>query len=606
MILQERKSKVTVIVVLREIKAAMEKTGVAPLIKVLRDVVGPKDEIVVLGILEREAPSPTMNTAVLCCLRDHRGNNKPSVAEPYVMFLHEEISRRKEVYRQILRPFYEKCKSNGVKFQVKISATCQPKDVIVEEANKAKATLIVMDRCFARDLTFQLSGTNCNVTLVSEEEDEENKIDTDLEPNPKRPLIIGKESLQTQEEPRVSPSMPEIKGEYRPFSPSIHASGSKGSDNPTTSDPYVEKGKLATKGTDFYDNMPSSSKKPSEDGNVELGLPLHLRWEVIEGIISGFTRNCIYKQENLTTFNGILANDRSLVLVKKLQGDCDDILKAEKKAAFSMCHRNILKLIGYHERENTTFLVFPYAERGTLDKYLCEVNCGVERLCATDPSNHESMKLVKSDVFSFGVLLLRLFCQRSAPHNDRALIEWARPLVLLRAFHELLDEEREDPDLDIHEFYRVMCAAAHCTRTNPISRPCMGEVLLILKGEIFCAMQSSPSTDNSNSNSNDEAELLHRIVAIIFKAIFILSFIRNLVFSIGISTEVVSFFIPKKILALKSKECKRSLPNLGHHFAIHRHRQRDYGAPAMKWLGLCISAFSPLKHFKFLEEMQLD
>ncbi|KAF3961231.1 hypothetical protein CMV_014129 [Castanea mollissima] len=89
-----------------------------------------------------------------------------------------------------------------------------------------------------------------------------------------------------------------------------------------------------------------------------------------------------------------------------------------------------------------------------------------------DCLDQETMKLVKSDVLSFEVLLLRLFFRRSAPHDDRTLIEWAQPLLLERALPELLDEGSED--VDIHGIYRVIA---------------------ILKEEKFCDMQSSPISE---------------------------------------------------------------------------------------------------------------
>ncbi|GLU16815.1 hypothetical protein SLE2022_332290 [Rubroshorea leprosula] len=79
------------------------------------------------------------------------------------------------------------------------------------------------------------------------------------------------------------------------------------------------------------------------------------------------------------------------------------------------------------------------------------------------------MALIKADVLSFGVLLLRLFCQKSAPQDDKTLVEWARPLLLQRKFHELLDEDSEISDM--HGIYRVVATVDECTRAEPISIP---------------------------------------------------------------------------------------------------------------------------------------
>ncbi|KAM5564091.1 putative receptor-like protein kinase [Rosa sericea] len=111
-----------------------------------------------------------------------------------------------------------------------------------------------------------------------------------------------------------------------------------------------------------------------------------------------------------------------------------------------------------------------------------------------DHLDREAMALVKSDILSYGVLLLRLFCKRSATQDDKTLTEWARPLLMKRAFHELLDEDGED--VDMHEMFRVMCSAYQCTMSSPDMRPCISEIISYLKGENFCVMQTSPSSDS--------------------------------------------------------------------------------------------------------------
>ncbi|KAK8497540.1 hypothetical protein V6N12_037413 [Hibiscus sabdariffa] len=57
-----------------------------------------------------------------------------------------------------------------------------------------------------------------------------------------------------------------------------------------------------------------------------------------------------------------------------------------------------------------------------------ELSLNSKNGCLIDPLDHETMELVKSDVLSFGVLLLRLFCRTSAPEDDKSLIEWVSSL----------------------------------------------------------------------------------------------------------------------------------------------------------------------------------
>lgn len=52
----------------------------------------------------------------------------------------------------------------------------------------------------------------------------------------------------------------------------------------------------------------------------------------------------------------------------------------------------------------------------------------------------------------------------------------AQPLLLDRAYHEMLDEEEEYPDM--YGIFRMMCAAAQCIKARHTARPSMNEVML--------------------------------------------------------------------------------------------------------------------------------
>uniref|UniRef100_A0A0D9WQ25 non-specific serine/threonine protein kinase n=1 Tax=Leersia perrieri TaxID=77586 RepID=A0A0D9WQ25_9ORYZ len=94
----------------------------------------------------------------------------------------------------------------------------------------------------------------------------------------------------------------------------------------------------------------------------------------------------------------------------------------------------------------------------------------------------------KSDVFSFGVVLLELITGRkpvdsSRPLGDESLVEWSRPL-LNRAIENQEFDELVDPRLngnyDDVEMFRVIEAAAACIRHSAARRPKMGQVIRIL------------------------------------------------------------------------------------------------------------------------------
>ena len=115
-----------------------------------------------------------------------------------------------------------------------------------------------------------------------------------------------------------------------------------------------------------------SPRKFCDDPNFVLGLPLKLSKEEIEEITLEFSnRISSDESQHFMVFDGFLALCRSRVLVKMFRGHSGGVfLEAEKKAALSMRHENIMRLIGYCQSYDTTFLVFPFAERGTLDMNL--------------------------------------------------------------------------------------------------------------------------------------------------------------------------------------------------------------------------------------------
>ncbi|KAL6577720.1 Proline-rich receptor-like protein kinase perk10 [Orobanche minor] len=140
------------------------------------------------------------------------------------------------------------------------------------------------------------------------------------------------------------------------------------------------------------------------------------------------------------------------------------------------------------------------------------------------PEYASSGKLTeKSDIYSFGVVLLELITGRrpvdaSQPLGEESLVEWARPLlchaVETHDFSGLADPRLELCYVDC-EMFRMIEAAAACVRHSSARRPKMGQVARALDcmdmGDLTNGMKVGESGMFNCAHASEEIRLFRKM-----------------------------------------------------------------------------------------------
>ncbi|CAJ1960938.1 unnamed protein product [Sphenostylis stenocarpa] len=110
----------------------------------------------------------------------------------------------------------------------------------------------------------------------------------------------------------------------------------------------------------------------------------------------------------------------------------------------------------------------------------------------------------KTDIYSFGVLLLEIISGRHAlDHLRESIVLWAKPLYIANNTKDLVDPSLGD-DYDREEMERVVLTASICVEQFPILRPSMSQIAVLLRGDDFVLEHTERSKKMLN-NTTEEA-----------------------------------------------------------------------------------------------------
>ncbi|TVU27713.1 hypothetical protein EJB05_19210 [Eragrostis curvula] len=172
-------------------------------------------------------------------------------------------------------------------------------------------------------------------------------------------------------------------------------------------------------------------------------------------------------------------NEIAVKLLTREDRSGDREFVAEVEMLSRLHHRNLVKLIGICIERSKRCLVYELIRNGSVESHLHGMYVAPEYAM----TGH---LLVKSDVYSYGVVLLELLSGRkpvsiSDSKDPENLVTWARPLLCNKEGLETLIDPSLDGNFNFDNVAKVASIASMCVHIDPSQRPFMGEVVQALK-----------------------------------------------------------------------------------------------------------------------------
>ncbi|CAI9763001.1 unnamed protein product [Fraxinus pennsylvanica] len=188
-------------------------------------------------------------------------------------------------------------------------------------------------------------------------------------------------------------------------------------------------------------------------------------------------------------------------------------------------HTNLVNLIGYCADGDQRLLVYEYMPMGSLENHLFDIKSGQEPLSwsirlkiAVEYAMSGKLTL-KSDIYSFGVVMLELITGRRAidttkKPGEQNLVAWSRPFLKdRRMFVQIVDPLLEGC-FSVRSLQHAVAITAMCLQEQANFRPLISDIVMALeylasqadssdshKGGYHARTSSSPSQIEGNLDS---------------------------------------------------------------------------------------------------------
>ncbi|WJX31942.1 receptor protein-tyrosine kinase [Trifolium repens] len=255
-------------------------------------------------------------------------------------------------------------------------------------------------------------------------------------------------------------------------------------------------------------------EEKEEDTHGDFELPIYDQATILKATNNFSFNNKLGEGGFGPVYKGILLDGQEIAVkrLSKSSGQGSKEFKNEVILCAKLQHRNLVKVVGCCIEGDEKILIYEYMSNNSLDSFLFDF--GLARMCGGDQIEGRTNKIVgtygymapeyaidglfsiKSDVFSYGVLLLEIISgkknrARSYREHDHNLIGYAWRLWKEGIPLKLVDDNIRDSCIEF-EAIRCIQIALLCVQHHPDDRPNMTSVVVMLNSENTLPIPKEP------------------------------------------------------------------------------------------------------------------